>query len=56
MTELESLLNDIERLRKNLIKLIEEKGNLQDSEIIAASQELNEAITKYNDLIIKRVK
>jgi hypothetical protein len=56
MNELESLLNDIERLRENLINLIEGKDDLQDSEIIAASQELNQAITKYNNLIMKRVK
>ncbi|SCG83681.1 hypothetical protein DW1_2115 [Proteiniborus sp. DW1] len=52
MPELNDLLNDIEKLRKNLIKLIEEKeNNLQDPDIIAASQILNAAITKYNEFI-----
>ncbi len=52
MSELSELLNDIEMLRENLMKLIEEKeSNLQDSDIIAASQILNAAITKYNEFI-----
>ncbi|WIV10650.1 aspartyl-phosphate phosphatase Spo0E family protein [Proteiniborus sp. MB09-C3] len=46
------MLNDIEKLRENLMKLIEEKGsNLQDPDVIAASQILNAAITKYNEFI-----
>lgn len=56
MTELEQLLDDIEKLRKNLIKLIEERGNLQEPEIILASQNLNEAISKYNKFISGKVK
>jgi regulator of replication initiation timing len=51
MNELKELLKDIEKLRANLIKLIEEKENLQDPHIVAASQILNAAITKYNDFI-----
>lgn len=52
MSELNDLLNDIEKLRKNLLLLIEEnQSNLQDPEIIAASQILNAAITKYNEFI-----
>lgn len=52
MTEIEYLLEDIEKLRKNLEELIsDKKSNLQDPEIIAASQILNAAITKYNEII-----
>lgn len=55
MTELVELLKDIEVLRKNLLKLIEEKENLQDTEIIAASHILNAAITEYNKYIKKKL-
>jgi Spo0E like sporulation regulatory protein len=52
MTELNDLLKDIETLRENLMKLIEEKkSNLQDPDVIAASQILNAAIAKYNEFI-----
>lgn len=52
LSELRDLLNDIEKLRKNLMLLIQEKhSNLKDPEIIAASQILNAAITKYNEFI-----
>ena len=57
MSELNNLLSDIEVLRENLIKLIEKKeGNLQDPDIIATSQILNTAITKYNEFILKKSK
>ncbi|CAK7021901.1 aspartyl-phosphate phosphatase Spo0E family protein [Tissierella carlieri] len=56
MSEIQELLKDIDTLKKNLNELIEKKNfNLQDSEIIKASQELNIAISKYNDLIVKKL-
>ncbi len=56
MSEVNDLLKDVEKLRNNLLKLIEKKqGNLQDREIIAASQILNAAITKYNNYISKKI-
>jgi len=56
MTEIEYLLDDIEKLKKNLNNLIaDEKSNLQDPEIIAASQILNAAITKYNEIVSKKI-
>ena len=55
MSEIENLLNDIEKLRKNLYNLINEKNvNLADSEIIAASEMLDVAITKYTEIIEKK--
>lgn len=52
MTELERLLEDIEKLRSNLLKLIEEKGgDLLDSEVLTASKLLNTMITEYNKFI-----
>lgn len=57
MSEVQKLLNDIEKLRRNLEELIEKKqANLQDPDIIAASQMLNSVLTKYNDFIIHRIK
>lgn len=48
------MLNDIEELKKNLLDLIEKtEGDLQDSDVIAASQVLNVAIVKYNELLLK---
>jgi len=55
MSEIEDLLNDIEELRGNLLDLIDQKdNNLQDPEIIAASQILNSALTKYNEIIVQK--
>lgn len=52
MSEIENLINDINKLKSNLDNLINNKNfNLKDSEIIAASKILNAAITKYNELI-----
>lgn len=57
MNEIENLLEDIERLRKKLQDLVAAKNfNLQDAEILAASQILNAAITKYNEVISKVTK
>ena len=57
MSELTNLLSDIEKLRENLYRLINEKGtNLVDEEIISASQMLNAAITKYNEILINKSK
>lgn len=57
MSELQRLLDDIDKLRENLHAIINKKGiNLTDPEIISASQMLNAAITKYNDIINKKHK
>ncbi len=56
MSEIEDLLEDIDKLKENLSRLIEEKKlNLQDVEIIKASEELDIAINKYNDFINKKL-
>lgn len=53
--ELDQLLNDIEKLRKKLHEHIDMKHiNLQDSEILVASEELDKAITYYFDLLLKK--
>lgn len=56
MSEIDELIKDIDNLKENLNELIERKNfNLQDPEIIKASQELNKVITKYNNLITKKL-
>ena len=56
MSEIEKLIKDIDTLKKNLNELIEKKDfNLQDPEIIKASQELNIVITRYNNLIAEKL-
>jgi hypothetical protein len=53
MTELVILLKSIEKLRKQLNDLINAKSlNLQDPEIIAASEILDDAISKFNEILI----
>ncbi|MPW26443.1 Spo0E family sporulation regulatory protein-aspartic acid phosphatase [Alkalibaculum sp. M08DMB] len=55
MSEIQDLLDDIEKLRKNLEELLDKKQvNLQDPDIIVASQILNSTITKYNEFILKK--
>jgi F0F1-type ATP synthase membrane subunit b/b' len=57
MSEIQDLLDDIEKLRKNLEELIDKKqANLQDPDILVASQILNSAISKYNEFILKKIK
>lgn len=57
MDELKELLQDIEKLRNNLYKLIDAKNaNLLDPEVISASQILNAAIVKYNQIMEKKTK
>ena len=54
MDELRNLLNDIDKLRNQLNKLINNHNNLNDHEIISASQILDSAIAKYYEIIEKK--
>jgi hypothetical protein len=52
MSELDDLLNDIEKLKYTLNKLIEQnQGDLQDPEIMSISEIINAAIVKYTELL-----
>lgn len=56
MDEIKDLLDDIEKLRVNLNELVEKKQqNILDPEVIAASEILNAAIVKYNELLKKKL-
>lgn len=56
MSEIETLKNDIEILRNNLNKLIEQKVNLQDSDVQVASKMLNAAINQYNKILEEKMR
>lgn len=57
MSELEDLLKDIDILREQLEKLIDEKeGNLVDQEVVTASKVLNAALNEYNKFIDEKLK
>lgn len=56
MDELKTLLEDIEKLRDNLHDLIDRKSTFLDPEIIAASEVLNAAITRYNEVVEKKMR
>ena len=57
MAELEDLLKDINILRENLERLIDEKeGNLIDAEVVSASKILNTALNQYNKFIGEKFK
>lgn len=56
MEEIRILMEDMEKLRRNLHELIERSTELQDPEVIAASRILDAAIAKYNEILEKRAK
>lgn len=56
MSEIDRLIEDIDKLRTNLNNLIKKKdGDLQDPEVLSASQMLNSVLTEYNKLLIKKL-
>ncbi|GAA0084810.1 Spo0E family sporulation regulatory protein-aspartic acid phosphatase [Clostridium sp. MB05] len=56
MSELDELLKDIDILREQLERLINEKqGNLVDQEVVAASKVLNAALNQYNKFIDEKL-
>lgn len=50
MEEVEKILVEIEKLRNELYKIIDDKESLLDSEIIEMSRELDFFLNKYNNL------
>lgn len=56
MSEIKELLEDIDRLRENLHRLIERHGyDLNDPEVLEASKDLNTAIVNYNFLLKDKI-
>ncbi|PJI07173.1 MULTISPECIES: aspartyl-phosphate phosphatase Spo0E family protein [Clostridium] len=53
MSEIEEIKEQIEKLRVNLNKLIDENGNLVNPDVVAASQMLDTVLNKYNEIINK---
>lgn len=54
MNDKRELIAKIQELRQQLYSLILEKHDLQDSEIIEASKELDESLAEYEKMINKR--
>lgn len=53
MSTLEEVEETIYEMRQALYVIINEKENLLDPKVIAASQELDEALNEYNKLLNK---
>ena len=53
MLEIEELIKRIEELRLNMIK-VKEGRSFTDSEVVAASQELDAVIDKYQVMLMKK--
>lgn len=50
MRKIQETISEIEELRKKLHRLINEKRNLTDEEVVKISQNLDEVINQYNEL------
>lgn len=53
MSEIEELVNRIEELRLNMIKAKEGRA-YTDPEVVATSQELDDVLDKYQEMIMKK--
>jgi len=51
VTELEEIIYKIEELRKELNKLILEKQDLLDNDVVLASKRLDEALNEYEKML-----
>lgn len=51
MHEIYNIEREIEKIRGILYKLIDEKSNLLDSQVIFMSEKLDEILNKYNKLL-----
>jgi hypothetical protein len=56
MTQMEEIVNNIEKSRLNLQNLINTKHSLIDGEIINASQKLDNQLNMYHNKIMKNNK
>ena len=54
MSELEELIKQIEELRLSMIKIKEGKSYM-DPEVVAASQELDTVLDKYQEMLMGKV-
>lgn len=53
MLELKELIKQIEKLRLSMIKIKEGKS-YSDPEVVAASQELDAVLDKYQEMLMKK--
>lgn len=55
MSEIKELIKEIEELRLNMIRIKEGKS-YTDPEVVAASQELDDVLNKYQERLMKKAK
>ena len=53
MSEIEELINRIEELRLNMIKA-KEGRTYTDPEVVATSQELDDALDRYQEMLMRK--
>lgn len=54
MPELDDIIAKINELKEKLEKLINDKHDLIDSEVVSASKKLDEALVEYEKAIIRK--
>jgi hypothetical protein len=56
VSEINNLLVDINKLREDLYRLLEQHGfDLNDAEVLEASKNLNTAIVNYNEFLKDKI-
>lgn len=55
MSEIEDVLEQVEKVREKMNKMLKEKGDLLDPEVIAASQMLDSVLNEYYKILNKKV-
>ena len=55
MNEIKNIVEKIQQIKENINKLIEEKENLQDEEILTESSKLDILLNKYNNLLTRKL-
>lgn len=55
MSKIQDIEVEIQRLREKLTELIEQKENLLNPEVIAASKVLDSSLNEYSEIISERV-
>lgn len=55
MSKIKNIEVEIQKLREELTELIEQKENLLDPQVIAASKMLDSSLNKYSEIISDKV-
>ena len=55
MSEMKEIMEQVEKVREEMHKMLKEKGDLLDPEVIAASQMLDSVLNEYYKILNKKV-